>query len=201
MCVRTVRGGCDVTLRDAALNSSINAGLTRVSDPGVAKVNKSWWRKRICLPCFREDSCKSGFAELQCQDLDLLHISQMIARQGNSVASVGACLCIEGKLISEIEKDESCTKLMDKVHKILLQWQWKNTCNATWASLIKSLQRLDEQKLMECIQTYLSQKEYPMEGIYKMWDCQTSNGHRLMLQHLAVSPNKQCLIHTRLKNH
>ena len=81
-------------------------------------------------PMFREEACKR-FAELQCQDLDLLHISQMIARQGNSLASVGACLCIEGKLISEIEKDESCAKLKDKVHKILLKWQWKNTCNAT----------------------------------------------------------------------
>ena len=134
-------------------------------------------------PMFREDACKR-FAELQCQDLDLLHISQMIAREGNSLASVGACLRIEGKVILEIEKDESCPKLKDKVHKILLQWQWKNTCNATWASLIKSLQRLDEQELMECIQTYLSQKEYPMEGMsncIKMWDCQTSKSHRLML--------------------
>ena len=64
-------------------------------------------------PMFREEACKR-FAELQCQDLDLLHISQMIARQGNSLASVGACLCIEGKLISEIQKDESCAKLKIK---------------------------------------------------------------------------------------
>ena len=144
---------------------------------------------------FMEEACKR-FAELQCQDLDLLHISQMIARQGNSLVSVGACLCIEGKLISEIEKDESCAKLKDKVHKILLKWQWKNTCNATWASLIKSLQHLDEQQLMECIQSYLSQKEYPMEGMsncIKMWDCQTIKSHRLMLRHLVVSLNKQFL--------
>ena len=84
---------------------------------------------------FREVACKR-FAKLQCQDLDLLHVSQMIAREGNSLASVGACLRTEGKVIFEIEKDESCPKLKDKVHKILLQWQWKNTCNATWASLI-----------------------------------------------------------------
>ena len=142
-------------------------------------------------PMFRDESCKI-FAELQCQDLDLLHISQMIAREGNSVASVAACLRVEGKVIFEIEKDESCPKPKDKVHKILLQWQWKNTCNATWASLIKSLQRLDEQQLMESIKTYLSQKEYPMEGMsncIKMWDCQTSSGHRLMLWHLS----KKCL--------
>ena len=115
-------------------------------------------------PMFRDVACKR-FAKLQCQDLDLLHVSQMIAREGNSLASVGACLRIEGKVIFEIEKDESCPKLKDKVHKILSQWQWKNTCNATWASLIKGLQDLDEQKLMECIRTYLSQKEYPMEGM------------------------------------
>ena len=138
---------------------------------------------------FRDVACKR-FAKLQCQDLDLLHVSQMIAREGNSLASVGACLRIDAKVIFEIEKDESCPKLKDKLHKILLKWQWKNTCNATWASLINSLQDLDEQNLMECIQTYLSQKEYPMEGMsncIKMWDCQTSKGHRLMLWHLMVS--------------
>ena len=115
-------------------------------------------------PIFREEACKR-FAELQCQDLDLLHISRMIEREGNSLASVGACLRIEGRVISGIEKDESCPKPKDKIHKILLQWQWKNTRNATWASLIRSLQDLEEQNLMESIRTYLSRKEYPMEGM------------------------------------
>ena len=115
-------------------------------------------------PIFREEACKR-FAELQCQDLDLLHISQMIAREGNSLASVGACLRIEGEVSLEIEKDGSCPKPKDKIHKILLQWQWKNTRNATWASLIRSLQDLEEQNLMESIRTYLSRKEYPMEGM------------------------------------
>ena len=115
-------------------------------------------------PMFREEACEK-FAELQCQDLDLLNISRMIAREGNSLASVGVCLLIEGRVISEIEKDVLCPKLKDKIHKILLQWQWKNTINATWASLIKSLQALDDQNLMEHIQTYLSQKEYPIKGM------------------------------------
>ena len=118
-----------------------------------------------CLPLmFREEACKR-FANLQCQDLDLLHISRMIERECNSLASVGACLLIGREVISEIEKDESCPKLNDKIHNVLLQWQIKNTSNATWASLIKSLEVLDEQKLMEHIQTYLSQKEYPVKGI------------------------------------
>ena len=89
----------------------------------------------------------------------------MIARERNSLASVGACLHISREVISEIEKDESCPKPKDKVHKILLQWQLKNTYNATWARLIKSLQDLDDQNLMEHIQTYLSQKEYPIKGM------------------------------------
>ena len=114
-------------------------------------------------PMFREEACEK-FAELQCQDLDLLNISRMIAREENSLASVGACLLIEGTVISGIEEDHSCPKLKDKIHKILLQWQWKNTGNATWANLIKSLQDLEEQNLMEHIQTYLSKKEYPMKG-------------------------------------
>ena len=118
-------------------------------------------------PIFREEACKR-FAELQCQDLDLLHIGQMIAREGNSLASVGACLRIEGKVSLEIEKDDSCPKPKDKIHKILLQWQWKNTGNATWASLIRSLQDLEEQNLMESIRKYLSKKEYPMEGMPSM---------------------------------
>ena len=89
----------------------------------------------------------------------------MIAREGNSLASVGACLHISREVISEVEKDESCPKLKDKIHKILLQWQLKNTCNATWAALIKSLQDMNDQNLMEYIQTYLSQKEYPIKGM------------------------------------
>ena len=112
---------------------------------------------------FREEACKK-FAELQCQDLDLLNISRMIAQEGNSLASVGVSLLVEGRVISGIEKDESCPKLKDKVHKILLQWQWNNTCNATWARLIKNLQALEDENLMEHIQTYLSQKEYPIKG-------------------------------------
>ena len=119
-------------------------------------------------PIFREEACKR-FAKLQCQDFDLLHISQMIAQEANSLASVGDCLRMSREVISEVEKDESCPMLKDKIHKILLQWQWKNTSNATWARLIKSLQDMDKQKLMECIQMYLSQKEYPMEGMHQMW--------------------------------
>ena len=115
-------------------------------------------------PLFREESCKR-FAKLQCQDLDLLHISRMIAREGNSVASVGACFLIGREVISPIEKDESCPKVNDKIHKILSEWQWKNTSNATWARLIKSLQVLDDQNLMGHIQKYLSQKEYPVKGM------------------------------------
>ena len=114
-------------------------------------------------PMFWEEACEK-FAKLQCQDLDLLNISRMIAREGNSLVSVGACLLIEGRVISEIEKDVLCPKLKDKVHKILLQWQWKNTINATWGRLIKSLQALEDENLMEHIQTYLSQKEYPIKG-------------------------------------
>ena len=113
---------------------------------------------------FREETCKK-FAELQCQDLDLLNISRMIAQEGNSLASVGVSLLVERRVISEIEKDESCPKPKDKVHKILLQWQWKNTCNATWARLIMSLEALEDENLMEHIQTYLSQKEYPIKGM------------------------------------
>ena len=115
-------------------------------------------------PMFREETCKK-FAELQCQDLDLLNISRMIAQEENSLASVGVSLLVERSVISEIEKDESCPKLKDKVHKILLQWQWKNTCNATWARLIMSLEALEDENLMEHIQTYLSQKEYPIKGM------------------------------------
>ena len=114
-------------------------------------------------PMFREEACKR-FAELQCNDFDLLHISRMIEREGNSLASVGACLYIGREVISEVEKDESCPKLKDKMHKVLSEWQWKNTSNATWASLMKSLQALEDQNLMECIQTYLSKKEYPIKG-------------------------------------
>ena len=115
-------------------------------------------------PMFREEACKK-FAELECQDLDLLNISRMIAQEGNSLASVGVSLLVEGRVISGIEKEESCPKLKDKVHKILLQWQWKNTGNATWGRLIKSLEALDDQNLMEHIQTYLSKKEYPVKGM------------------------------------
>ena len=115
-------------------------------------------------PMFREETCKK-FAELQCQDLDLLNISRMIAQEENSLASVGVSLLVERSVISEIEKDESCPKLKDKVHKILLQWQWKNTGDATWARLIMSLEALEDENLMEHIQTYLSQKEYPIKGM------------------------------------
>lgn len=115
-------------------------------------------------PMFREESCKR-FAKLQCQDLDLLHISRMIERERNSLASVSVCLLIGREFVSEIEKDESCPKLNDKIHKLLSEWQWKNTSNATWASLIKSLEVLDNQNLMEHIRKYLSQKEYPGKGI------------------------------------
>ena len=115
-------------------------------------------------PMFREETCKK-FAELQCQDLDLLNISRMIAQEGNSLASVGVSLLVERRVISEIEKDESCPKPKDKVHKILLQWQRKNTGDATWARLIKSLEALEDENLMEHIQTYLSQKEYPIKGM------------------------------------
>ena len=115
-------------------------------------------------PMFREESCKR-FAKLQCQDFDLLHISRMIERERNSLASVSVCLLIGREFVSEIEKDESCPKLNDKIHKLLSEWQWKNTSNATWASLIKSLEVLDNQNLMEHIRKYLSQKEYPGKGI------------------------------------
>ena len=115
-------------------------------------------------PMFWEESCKR-FAELQCQDFDLLHISRMIEREGNSLASVGACLLSGREVISKIEKDESCRKLNDKIHKVLSVWQWKNTSNATWARLIKSLEVLDNQNLMEHIRKYLSQKEYPVKGM------------------------------------
>ena len=120
--------------------------------------------KKDLPPRFREKAYKK-FAELQCQDLDLLNVSRMIAGEKNSLVSVGVCLLIEGQVISGIEKDESCPQLKDKIHKILIQWQWKNTGDATWARLIKSLQALDDQKLMEHIQTYLSQKEYPIKGM------------------------------------
>ena len=115
-------------------------------------------------PMFRETSCRR-FAELQCQDFDLLHISRMIEREGNSLASVGACLFTGREVISKIERDEFCPKLNDKIHKLLSEWQWKNTSNATWARLIKSLEVLDNQNLMEHIRKYLSQKEYPEKGI------------------------------------
>ena len=116
-------------------------------------------------PMFREESCKR-FAELQCQDIDLLQISRMVEREGNSLASVGACLYVGREVISEVEKDKFCPKLNDKIHKVLSEWQCKNTSNATWARLIKSLEVLDNQNLMEHIRKYLSQKEYPMTGIY-----------------------------------
>ena len=114
-------------------------------------------------PMLRKEGCKR-FAELQIQDFDLLHISRMIARESNSLASVGACLRISMKSISEIEKDKSCPKLEDKIHKILLQWQWKNTDEATWLRLIECLQVFDEQELMEDIKKYLSEKECPVKG-------------------------------------
>ena len=115
-------------------------------------------------PMFREESCRR-FAELQCQDFDLLYISRMIEREGNSLASVGACLLIGREVISKIEKAKSCPKLNDKIHNVLSEWQWKNPGNATWARLIKSLELLDDQNLMEHIRKYLSQKEYPGKGI------------------------------------
>ena len=111
---------------------------------------------------FREESCRR-FAELQCQDFDLLYISRMIEREGNSLSSVGACLFIGTEVISKIE--ESYPKLNNKIHNVLSEWQWKNTGNATWARLIKSLELLNDQNLMEHIRKYLSQKEYPGKGI------------------------------------
>ena len=116
-------------------------------------------------PMFREEACKR-FAELQRQEIDLLQISRMIEREGNSLASVGACLYIGREVISEVEKDEFCPKVSDKMHKVLSEWQWKNTSNATWSRLIKSLEVLDNQNLMAHIRKYLSQKEYPVKGIY-----------------------------------
>ena len=123
-------GACMTSLCIAAAINSVRSGL------GVhpRNIDLVMVEEEDLPPMFREDACKR-FAKLQCQDLDLLHISQMIAREGNSLASVGACLCVEGEVILEIEKDESCPKLKDKVHKILLQWQWnwKDTRTATWA--------------------------------------------------------------------
>ena len=115
------------------------------------------------LPPMWEERCRR-FSKLACQDLDLLHISRMIAQERDSLDAVGVCLQVDGKVISEIEKNDLCPKLQDKIYKILREWQWKSTHNATWATLIKGLQALNDQNLMEQIQKYLSQKEYPMNG-------------------------------------
>ena len=110
---------------------------------------------------FREEACKR-FAKVQCQDHDLLYISEMI---DYPVASVGICLRVDEKVISETEKDKSCPKLKNKVHKLLSEWQRKNTGNATWAKLIGCLQSLNDRKLMEHIKTHLSQMEYLTKGM------------------------------------
>lgn len=116
------------------------------------------------LPPRWEERCRR-FARLHCQDFDLLHISRMIAKEGDSLDAVGVCLQVDSKVVSDIEKNDMCPKLQDKMHKILREWGWKNTRNATWATLIKGLQALNDQKLMEHIQEYLSEKEYPMIGM------------------------------------
>ena len=110
---------------------------------------------------FREEACKR-FAKVQCQDLDLLYISEMI---DHPVASVGVYLLVDEKVISETEKDKSCPKLKNKIHKLLSEWQRKNTGNATWAKLIECLQSLNDWKLMEHIKTHLLQMEYPTKGM------------------------------------
>lgn len=116
------------------------------------------------LPPSWKEKCRR-FARLHCQDFDLLHISRMIAKEGNSLDAVGVCLQVNMKVVSDIEKNDMCPKVQDKMHKILREWEWKNTRNATWATLIKGLQALKDQKLMEHIQEYLSEKEYPMIGM------------------------------------
>ena len=114
---------------------------------------------------FGEEVCRR-FADLQCQDIDLLHISGLIKLGGRSVAAVGVCLHVDKKRIADIEKDASYSKQQDKIHKILTEWQWYNTQNATWATLTKCLLALGEQKLMDDIQAYLSEKEYPDNGMF-----------------------------------
>ena len=183
-------GACMTSLCTAAAINSVRSGL------GVHPRNSDLVMVEEDLPpMFREDAC-IRFAKLQCQDSDLLDISRMIELEGNSLASVGACLLIDRKVILETEKDESCPKLKDKVHKILLQWQWnwKDTRTATWARLIKSLQRLGNQELMERIQTHLSQKKYPINGMLVAFSkcVKITNLHDLlavhMLHYLVISP-------------
>jgi len=118
------------------------------------------------LPAIFKDDVCGKFANLQCQDIDLLHISRMIANRGNSLAAVGVCLHVDLMTIADIEKDALCSKQQDKIHKLLTEWQLHNTQNTTWATLTKCLLALEDQKLMDDIQEYLSQKEYPSNGMF-----------------------------------
>jgi len=113
----------------------------------------------------REDACRR-FANLHCQDIDLLHISRMIMHGGSSLVAVGVCLNVDRTMITAIEKDDLCPRQQDKIHKILTEWQWNNTQNSTWATLTKCLLILEDPKLMDDIQAYLSQKEYPSNGMF-----------------------------------
>ena len=113
----------------------------------------------------REDACRR-FANLHCQDIDLLHISRMIMRGGSSLVAVGVCLNVDRTMITAIEKDDLCSRQQDKIHKILTEWQWNNTQNSTWATLTNCLLILEDPELMDNIQAYLSQKEYPSNGMF-----------------------------------
>ena len=113
----------------------------------------------------REDACRR-FANLHCQDIDLLHISRMIMHGGSSLVAVGVCLNVDRTMITAIEEDDLCSRQQDKIHKILTEWQWNNTQNSTWATLTKCLLILEDPKLMDDIQAYLSQKEYPSNGMF-----------------------------------
>ena len=120
----------------------------------------------VDLPAIFEDEMCRRFANLHCQDMDLLHISRMITHEGNSLAAVGDCLHVDMTTVADIEKDALCSKQQDKIHKILTEWQLHNTRNATWATLTKCLLALQDQKLMDDIKEYLSQKEYPSNGMF-----------------------------------
>ena len=123
-------------------------------------------------PLFSEEACKQ-FAGFVCDDIDLLFVSNRVATSGNSTDTVGACLDINDAEIVMVTNDPTRPKHQDKVYYLLKEWKRKNTCDATWANLVHCLSHLEDEQLMSSIKSYLSNKEYPSNGMLKMWREQT----------------------------
>lgn len=76
----------------------------------------------------------------------------------HSAAVIGACLCLEDELVTQIIANPSLPNRQKKIYQMILEWGRTSSVCPTWSSLCVCLASLENEKLMVGVKAYLEDK-------------------------------------------